>query len=379
MIKLNWGQVNAWRLSQHNLTHRLQPGELIQAVRQSMGVHAQVMSAAEMAIGARVDGLSPQAVQSALWGERTLIKTWMMRQTLHLIASADFPTYIAARQLTDINWPAIFDRSGINRAIFDAYLATAPEILNSGPLTRQQFVAGVGERLKSPELHNFLTKGSWGTAFKPLAWHGELCFGPNDGPNTTFIRPSAWVNNWHIVDPQKAILEIVRRYVMVYGPTKPRNFQVWWWMSGSAAKNAFNSIADETEEVDVEGWRATALTTAVHSMLEMEPTGEVHLLPSFDAYTVGLTHGKDLERLISIENQKKVYRPQGWVSAVVLVDGFIQGTWEYKVQQSKIMITINLFSSVSNSVKEGIAAEAGRLEKFFNKPALVVYSDSYSV
>ncbi len=75
MVSLTWGQVNAWRLSQQNLTHRLQPGELIQAVSQSMGLHAQVMSAAEMAISARVDGLAPQDVQSALWRERTLVKT----------------------------------------------------------------------------------------------------------------------------------------------------------------------------------------------------------------------------------------------------------------------------------------------------------------
>ncbi len=366
MRSLTWSQVNSWRLSQHNLTHRLPPGELIQAVRQSMGVHAQVMSAAEMAIGARVDGLSPQDVQAALWRDRSLVKTWVMRQTLHLVSSVDFPTYIAARRLTDINWPSIFDRSGINQAIFDAYMATAPEILDSGPLTRQQFVEAVGERLKSAELHNFLAKGSWGTAFKPLAWRGELCFGPNDGPNTTFVRPSAWINSWHKVNPEAAMLEVVRRYLMVYGPSKPRNFQVWWWMSGSAVKNAFDSIADETEEVDVEGWRSIALRVAINSMLEMEPTGQVHLLPAFDVYTVGSARGKDLARLISIEHQKKVYRPQGWVSAVLLVDGFIKGIWEYETKRSKTNVTISPFSSITEKVQEGIAAEVDRLGKFLN-------------
>lgn len=54
MISLKWGQVNAWRLSQQALSQRLQPGELVQAVRQTLGIHAQVMSAAGMAIAARV-------------------------------------------------------------------------------------------------------------------------------------------------------------------------------------------------------------------------------------------------------------------------------------------------------------------------------------
>jgi len=170
MVSLTWQQVNTWRLSQQYLSRCLQSQIFIEAVRRTLGIHAQVMSAAELSIAARVDGLSPQDVQSALWRERTLVKTWVMRQTLHLIPTTDFPIYIAARRLTDINWPSIFERSGIKRALFDAYLSAASEILNSGPLTRQQFVEAVGERLKSPELHDLLAKGSWGIAFKPLAW-----------------------------------------------------------------------------------------------------------------------------------------------------------------------------------------------------------------
>jgi len=371
---LKWHQVNAWRLSQHNLTHRLSAGDLIQAVRQSMGVHAQNMLAAELAIGARVDELSPQDVQAALWQDRTLIKTWMMRQTLHLIPAVDFPTYIAARRSTDINWPSIFDKQGIDRATLDAYLAASSEILDSGPLTRQQFVEAVYGRLKSPELREFLSHGTWGTAFKPLAWRGELCFGPNDGSNTTFIRPSTWLGGWQEIDPEAAMRKIVHQYLMVYGPARPRHFQVWWWMSGAAAKRAFDSIADEIEVVDVEGWRSNALKATIEPMREMEPSGKVNLLPAFDAYTIGLARGKDLERLIPLDWQKKVYRQQGWVSAVILVDGFIKGTWEHKTKKTKTTITVDVFSPVTHQVKEELAAEAERLGKFLDTNAELEFS-----
>lgn len=374
MISLNWTQVNAWRLAQQGLSHRSQPGELIQAVRKTLGIHAQVMSAAEMAIAARVDGLSPQEVQSALWRERTLIKTWAMRQALHLIPSDDFPTYIAARQLTDLNWPVIFDRFDISKDILERYLVVSAEILGSEPITRQQFAEAVNDRLKSRQLDNLLKNQNWGTPFKPLALHGELCFGPGAGQNSTFVRPGAWIGGWRAMDPELAMQEIVRRYLRVYGPTRPRNFQVWWWMTGSAAKKAFDSIAGETEEVDVEGWRAIALKDTIHAILEMEPTREVHLLPSFDVYTIGLPHGKDQERVISKKHQQKVYRPQGWVSAVVLVDGFINGTWEYKMNHSEISIVVNMFSSFSNGVKDRIAIEAERLGKFLSSPVTLEFS-----
>ena len=84
MLSLSWQQAYAWRLLQHCLTQRLISQDFINAVRRAGGVQAQVMSTAELAIGARVDGLSPQDVQSARWKDRRLIKTWAMRAELHL-------------------------------------------------------------------------------------------------------------------------------------------------------------------------------------------------------------------------------------------------------------------------------------------------------
>ena len=296
------------------------------------------------------------------------MKTWMMRLTSHLISAVDFPIFIAARRITDLNWTSVFNKSGIDRATLDAYLAAAPEILDHGPLTRRQFVEAISAHLKSAELRDFLVRDNWSTAFKPLALHGELCYGPNDGPDTTFVRPSAWIGSWQAPEPEASLHEILRHYLRLYGTARPRNFQVWWWMSGVAAKKAFNAIASETEEVDVEGWRATALKSAVQAMRELEPSGEVNLLPAFDVYTVGLARGKDLERFLALELQKKIYRPQGWVSAVVLEDGFIKGTWEYKLHKSKTTVSVKLFLPLTNGSTEKLAIEADRLGKFLNTP-----------
>jgi hypothetical protein len=98
MKSLKWSQVNAWRLAQHGLSPRLEREKIVEAVRRTGGIQAQLMSAAEMAIGVRLDGLTPQEVRSTLWQERTLVKTWAMRGTLHLLPSEDIPLYAAARR-----------------------------------------------------------------------------------------------------------------------------------------------------------------------------------------------------------------------------------------------------------------------------------------
>jgi len=69
------------------------------------GLHAQVMSSAELTLWARLDGLEPDAVRRALWEERTLIKTWAMRGTLHLLPAAELPLWQAARRTTRL-WEA---------------------------------------------------------------------------------------------------------------------------------------------------------------------------------------------------------------------------------------------------------------------------------
>jgi hypothetical protein len=82
---LKWDQVNCWRLSQHSLSQPLKRQDFVRAVTQTGGIQAQVMSAAELALLARTDGLLVHNVKSALWQDHTLVKTWAMRCTLHLL------------------------------------------------------------------------------------------------------------------------------------------------------------------------------------------------------------------------------------------------------------------------------------------------------
>jgi len=60
------------------------------------GVQAQVLSAAALSLWARVNNTTIQDVEDALWKHWTLVKTWAMRGTLHLLSSEGLSTYIAA-------------------------------------------------------------------------------------------------------------------------------------------------------------------------------------------------------------------------------------------------------------------------------------------
>jgi hypothetical protein len=354
--------VNAWRLAQHHLSPRAEREGFVEVASRLYGLHAQVMSAAELALGVRVDGLMPQDVQAALWQDRTLVKTWAMRGTLHLLAADDLPLHTAARTIDPRNW-IDFESHGVSEKQREAFMEAVPEILGSEPMTRQQLAAAVAEQAGLPVLGDLIASVGWGSPLKPFAFRGDLCFGPNQGKNVTFVNPKKWLWKWEPAEPEAAFQEIARRYLRAYGPLTPRNFARWWNEGRvNVAKKVFKQIEDELEPVDVEGWQAVALRSTVEPMQQADGSGVVRLLPLFDAYVLDI--GRMGEPILSKQHWKRVFRQQGWTTAVVLVDGIIKGVWDYKTKDAQTTVTVEMFDPSTKQIRQGIEAEAARLGEF---------------
>lgn len=346
----------------------------MEAVRRMIGVQAQVMSAAELALWARVDGLRPADVQAALWQERTLVKTWAMRGTLHLFAAEDLPLVVATRSAREARyWVTHFESYGIFEPEYRALLAAIPQVLGGEPMTREQLAVAVARHTGIDQLLPLLAESSWGTAFKPSAFRGDLCFGPTQNRNITFVRPSAWLGSWREIEPLVALREIVLRYLSVYGPATPQDFGRWWGAGTALSKKTFKALEleGELEAVDVDGWQAFALRSSLQSMESLSAAGVVRLLPMFDAYTHGLL---DVDPLLPKAFRSQVFRPQAWISAVVLVDGRIGGVWEYKSKRASALVTVRMFAAPTASVRDAIVAEAERLNDFLDTNVAVEFA-----
>jgi hypothetical protein len=374
-LKLTWDQVTAWRLAQHGLAPRLGHARFLEAVQRIIGVQAQVMSAAELAIGARVDGLTRTDVQQALWQERTLVKTWAMRGTIHLFAAADLPLVVAARcadggryRLRD------FLQLGFTEAQYDAFLRAVPDVLGAEPMTREALAGSVAERMKTPEVRQALLASSWGTLWKPAMFRGELCFGPGAGRTQTFVNPRTWLREWQEWEPREAQREITRRYLRTYGPATPRDFGFWWNGGGTTfGQQMFAALGDEVETVDVEGWPATALRSTLEALAQAPKAPSVRLLPMFDVYV--LSQSRQLAPVLAAEHKGKVFRPAAWVSAVALVDGQIAGVWEQTTRQEQMQVQVRMFTPPAEPVRREIEAEAERLESFLDIQVVVEFVD----
>ena len=377
MKALKWSQVHTWRLAQHGLSPRLNALDFMSAVTRTGGIQAQVMSAAELALCTRVEGLTAQDVRTALWQEHTLVRTWAMRGTLHVLSAKELPLYVAARNWQlDASWSKYFAEFDLSSEQQEAYLLAIPHVLEQGPMTRQQLADAVAKHMGVARARDFILSSSWGAPLKPSAYRGELCFGPGQGQSATFMNPRSWIGEWQSIEPMLALQEIARRYLRAYGPANVNDFAFWWGCGKTEAKKIFQSLEGELEEVEVEGWRAFALRETLPHIQNVEPVAQIHLLPLFDTYTIGSP--RDCEPLLAPIHKRKVFNLQGWTFAVVLVNGSIQGVWQSTTQRSQTVSKVQLFSSLTPEIRKGIEAEAERLGDYYKTKVLLEYEISPS-
>jgi hypothetical protein len=368
MTRVAAAKVLGFRVTRHRLDRRAPAGSLVEVTRALCGVHAQLAASAELALWARVEGLGRDDVRAALEDERSLVKTWAMRGTLHLLAAADLALYVA---LLGPQWDdpggAWLRGFGVTKEQYDAILVGVPRALGARPKTRQQLADELAE-LGGEDLREKLLSG-WGALLKPVARRGDLAFGPNRGRNVTFVRPDRWLRRFaRITDEEawrEAQREVVRRYLSGYGPANADDLGRWLGLR-TGLKRMLRGLEDELVEVEVAGSAGWLLVVDLDTLTEAPPPKAVRLLPAFDPYVVG---SRPRSLLVDTAHEARIFRPQAWFSPVVLVGGRAAGIWERERRGRRLEVRIEPFTRLSAATRRELAEEADRLGEFLDAPA----------
>jgi hypothetical protein len=353
--ELTWPQVHAFRLQRHNLLTLAPAKSLVKVAGDIGGAQAQLMSAAELQLGVRCK-CGTGDVHRALWKDKTLVKTGLMRGTLHLVPSADLPIYAAAMRSHWV-WP--------NSTWLKWVQLTEPELVTlirtigdalEQPMTREELITKAG-RSSSDHVRTVLKSG-WSTLLKPVARAGRLCFGPNRGQSVTFVRPDVWLGSWRDIDPDEAIVEVARRYLRAYGPATKDDFARWFGAWAGVGKAAWAGLGAELVPVSIEGKRADALAVDLKRMRRTAQLSSVRLLPAFDPYLMGYSNR---DHLFEPEYRARVSRTAGWISAVVLLDGRVGATWTHTIVKQTLRLKVDPLGRLPAKAHPEIRARAEEL------------------
>jgi uncharacterized protein YcaQ len=351
-------QIHAFRLRRHHLLDRTSK-DLVTICHDVCGVQAQIMSAAQLQLWARNHAITPAAVNDALWKTRSLVKTSLMRQTLHLVPTEDFPLYIAANRSTRVNSTfSIMARFKITRDEADALSELILDALKAGPAPRAAITAAVRPRV-SKRVRAWMDKVF--SIVRLPVFEGRVCYGPGEGNETTLVCTEQWLPAQEPVEEVQAQAELLRRYLRAYGPAALRDFAHWSGISMAAVKALRPLVDAEVVEYDGLLFLRKDIKALQDASIEMN---SVHLLPYFDVYL--LAH-RFKEHFLKPQFYKRVYRNQGWISPVVLINGEIAGVWSYKLSRQTTDVAIELFAQIPRSVRAQIEVRAQALASLFQR------------
>lgn len=355
-------QALAWRM-QRQLLDPVGTLSVAQVAARLCGVQAQVASSAELAVRVRRQTSRAGEVGRAL-SQGRLIKTWAMRGALHLLTpeAGAFLSLISAERVWERpSWQRHF---GMTPKHWHALRRVVGEALDGTVLTRDELATAISQHRGLSHLGEALRSG-WGTLLKPLAWQGDLCFGPSHGNRVTFTRPDAASSRWAgVPDPDQAARAAMVAYFRAYGPATVDAFANWLsggWFGKRRLRTWFNTLGDRLAAVEVDGKRAYALAEDVDEIASATPTNAVRLLPGFDQYVLG--PGTADARVVPTARRAAVSTWSGWIAPVVVARGAVSGTWKVEGDQ----VRIGWFGECGRPPRRALQAEAVRLSSLLDR------------
>ncbi|MCY4530247.1 MAG: winged helix DNA-binding domain-containing protein [Chloroflexi bacterium] len=326
-------------------------------VRSIAAVQAQDTLAESLAVRVRADCATEDAVEEARVRDRSVVRTWAMRGTLHLLPAEDVRWILRLVGPTAVRkFQRRHRELGLTPKVYSQAVTVMVQALEeSGALTRRRIAdrwAEHGLPAEGQAVPHLLCQASL---------EGIICFGPTVEGQGTHVLLDSWLDDGtEAADPGG---ELARRYVSAYAPTTMEDYATWSGLPSAEVRKAFDSISDDLLEVDVDGtlmWMPNA-NAGLLDVAVADEKPAIKMLGAFDPYLLGYRN-RDLG--VGTELLKRVHPGGGVIRPTILVDGRAIATWTRKRTGRKLSITVSPFELLSGEVLSGIDEEVQDIGRF---------------
>jgi hypothetical protein len=323
-------------------------------------VQAQDYLGALWAVGLRTPSATEQAIEQAL-AEKTIVRTWPMRGTIHFVAAAD------VRWMLELLAPRVVKRSASRRAqlgVDDATLAASAKVvakaLQGG---RQLRRSALYERLEQAGIATGASRG-----LHILGWlaHDRLiCFGAREGKQPSFALLDEWAPGAKSLPRDEALATLTLRYFSSHGPATLQDLMWWSGLTTAEAKVGLAAVAAQLGREVIGGQEYYFAQDARAADMPQE----AFLLPPFDEYLVAYRdRGAALDPQF---NAQVVPGGNGIFNPIVVIGGRVVGTWKRALRRDSVVMTFSSFTSFGEAQASAIAAAAERYGSFLGKRVML--------
>jgi hypothetical protein len=368
-LRLTEHQLRLLRLRAQRLIPSLAtPGLPVeQVLTEVCGVQGQDLPAARLSLRARAEGVTLAEIETARQVIRSLVRTWVMRGTLHLVTTPDF------RWLVPLLAPLMID--GDRKRMLD--LGWDDERTAQGLNRLEEALARQGSLVR-PEIKQLLMANSLpyeGQAPIHLvfraAWEGILIQGADRDKQPAFVACAAWTGGFQPKPRATALAELALRYLQAYGPAAPGDLAAWSGLRIGEARQAFQMIAAQLAPAEAAGqpvWMPSSQLPWLDDLAGLPPV--VRLLPRFDTYLLGYANR---ELVVAPQFAGRINAGGGLLNQVVMVDSVARGVWQTRSSKGWLEVVVEPFEPLDPQVLPGLDAEAASLGRFLGTETLLKF------
>jgi hypothetical protein len=326
-----------------------------ETVRHFGAIQAQDYRGGLWGIGMRTAGADEAAVERAI-EERTIVRTWPMRGTLHFVAAGDVRWMLRLLARRAVTRAAGRHRQlGLDSRLFAQCRRLFEKALRGGGRkTRDEVYALLGDAGIPPD-------GQRGIhILGQLAQDGVLCFGPRRGKQQTFVLLDEWVPAANPRPRDEALGDLALRYFTSHGPATEQDFAWWSGLGLADARSGLESTARLLRRDAYDG----KVYWSTRDKPSSGPKGPAALLlPPFDEFLVAY---KDRGAALAASHARHA---PSLLSPTIASRGRIVGTWTRTLARNGVIVVPRFFGRPEPAELRSVAAAAVRYGTFLGLDA----------
>ena len=335
-----------------------------QVVAWLVAVQAQDYLGALWAIGLRMQNSSEQVIEQAI-ADKTIVRTWFMRGTLHFVPGNDIRWMIqlmAPRMRRIVGNVSRYQRLELDETILAKSNTVIAKALEGGrQLTRSELAVALGRAgIASSGVRLSLI-------LQRAQADGLVCYGPRHGKQFAFALLDEWVPPAKAMEREDALAEFAGRYFRSHGPATLQDF-VWW--SGLTTTDARASLEMVRSQLVEETFGGNTYWFSECMPVAKEMSLTAYLLPNYDEYVVGYGERR---AVMDARHTKKISLWNSIVlSPTIVINGRVVGTWKRTLNKNSVVIESKPFTPLTKAENRAIADAAHRYGAFLGVPVVLV-------
>ncbi|MFD9940338.1 winged helix DNA-binding domain-containing protein [Nonomuraea sp. NPDC059023] len=350
MTPISLRQLNRTLLERHFLAERTDR-PVIDVIRHVVVLQGQEPNWPYVGLWSRVEGFRRADLES-LVADRTVVRSAMVRRTMHLADAADFAWLRpSVRPIVEVALTHPYYADEIAGVDLPALAEAGRAALTGRSLTRGDLAALLAERFPVPVPRRLADAVE---LLLPLVHTPPAAVWGRWGNRSGIEMALAEEWTGRPMEQGPALETLVLRYLAAYGPATVMDVQAW------AGVTRLREIVDRLRPklAVYEGPDGKELFDLPGAPIaDPDRPVPVRFLPAFDTALLG---HRDRTRVISEEHRKRFAKGASGGVPMFLVDGFVRGTWSVAGQD----LVVKPLTPLSDEEDAAVAEEASLVREF---------------